>query len=82
MKEEQPTQQKSPGSADDRSTTFQPVQGGPEMKSGEKLVVQAYAAIWIVLVVFVASLFRRQRQIDRQIATLENALAQARKKSE
>jgi CcmD family protein len=69
------------GTADDRSTTFRAVEGGNQMQSGEKLLVEAYAVIWIVVLVFVASMFRRQRRLDRRIETLEAALQKARAKS-
>ncbi|MRG91607.1 CcmD family protein [Polyangium spumosum] len=69
------------GTADDRSTSFRAVEGGNQMQSGEKLLVEAYAIIWIVILVFVASMFRRQRRLDRRIETLEAALQKARAKS-
>ncbi|MDI1449432.1 CcmD family protein [Polyangium sp. 6x1] len=69
------------GTADDRGTTFRAVEGGNQMQSGEKLLVEAYAFIWIVVLVFVASMFRRQRRLDRRIDTLETALQKARAKS-
>ncbi|MDI3287713.1 CcmD family protein [Polyangium sp. 15x6] len=69
------------GTADDRSTTFRAVEGGNQMQSGEKLLVEAYAFIWIVVLVFVASMFRRQRRLDRRVETLEAALQKARAKS-
>lgn len=67
--------------ADDRGATFRAVEGGNQMQSGEKLLVEAYAFIWIVILVFVASMFRRQRRLDRRIETLEMALQKARAKS-
>lgn len=69
------------GTADDRGTAFRAVEGGNQMQSGEKLLVEAYAIIWIVVLVFVASMFRRQRRLDRRIETLEAALQKARAKS-
>jgi CcmD family protein len=65
--------------AEDRSQTFRPVEGGTEMASGEKLLVEAYSAIWIILFVFIFLSWRRQRQIDARIAGLEVALDAARK---
>jgi len=67
-----------PGTPDDRGTSFRAVEGGNQMQSGEKLAVEAYAVIWIVVLVFVASMFRRQRRLDRRIATLSAALEKAR----
>ncbi len=63
---------------EDRSTTFRPVQGGDQMQSGERLLVEAYAAIWIVLFGLLLLGWRRQRRIDARVAALEVALAQAR----
>jgi hypothetical protein len=67
-----------PKTVDDRSTTFRPVQGGEQMQSGERLLVEAYAAIWIVLFALLLLGWRRQRKIDARVANLEVALAQAR----
>lgn len=67
-----------PRTVEDRSTTFRPVQGGEQMQSGERLLVEAYAAIWIVLFALLLLGWRRQRKIDARIAGLETALAQAR----
>ena len=66
-------------SADDRSTSFRAVQGGPEMQSGEKLLVEAYAAIWIVLFAMILLSWRRQRRIDERISSLETAVEKARR---
>jgi hypothetical protein len=68
----------APKTVDDRSTTFRPVQGGEQMQSGERLLVEAYAAIWIVLFALLLLGWRRQRKIDARVASLELALAQAR----
>ncbi len=64
--------------AEDRSTTFRPVEGGTEMQSGEKLLVEAYAAIWLILFALVLLSWRRQRALDARVAGLEDALAKAR----
>lgn len=69
--------QTTPTTPDDRSAAFRPVEGGGQMQSGEKLLVEAYAAIWIVVVIFVVSMFRRQRALERRISTLDAALAKA-----
>ena len=60
------------------ATTFKPVQNAPEVQSGERLLVEAYAAIWIILFVLILFGWRRQRRIDARITGLEAALAQAR----
>ena len=72
-----------PGSAaptvDDRSTSFRPVEGGQQMQSGEALVVEAYAAIWLIAFAFILLSWRRQRQIDQRVTNLEGALHAARR---
>ena len=68
----------APKSADDRSTAFRPVEGGTVMQSGEKLLVEAYAAIWVITLIFIVSIFRRQKRIDARITSLETALEKAR----
>jgi CcmD family protein len=72
-----------PGSAapsvDDRSTAFRPVEGGSQMQSGERLVVEAYAAIWLIVFAFVLFSWRRQRHIDQRVTNLEGALQNARR---
>jgi hypothetical protein len=63
---------------DDRSTAFRPVVGGNELQSGEKLLVEAYAAIWLILFALVLLSWRRQRGMDERMNTLEGAIAKAR----
>ncbi|WP_438020029.1 CcmD family protein [Sorangium sp. So ce315] len=63
---------------DDRAQAFRPVEGGNELQSGEKLLVEAYAAIWIIIFALVFLSWRRQKQIDRRIDALEAALQRAR----
>jgi len=63
---------------DDRSTTFRPVEGGTEMQSGEKLLVEAYAAIWVILFALILLSWRRQRRIDARMVALEGAIDKAR----
>jgi CcmD family protein len=48
------------------------------MQSGERLLVEAYAVIWLVLFGLVLLSWRRQRKIDDRVASLEGALAVAR----
>ena len=64
--------------AEDRSTAFRPVQGGAELQSGEKLLVEAYAAIWIILFVLVLLSWRRQRRLDERVTSLSTAIDRAR----
>jgi hypothetical protein len=65
-------------SADDRAQSFRAVQGGGEMQSGEKLLVEAYAALWLILFGLVFISWRRQKAIDARVVTLESELAKVR----
>ncbi len=65
-------------SADDRSTAFRAVEGGPQMQSGEKLLVEAYAAIWVILFALILLSWRRQRRLDARMVALEGAIDKAR----
>ena len=62
---------------DDRSTSFRAVEGGPEMRSGTVLLVEAYAAIWMVLMVWLLMLWRKQRELHGRLDEVERALAKA-----
>ncbi|APR85248.1 Hypothetical protein A7982_10597 [Minicystis rosea] len=64
--------------ADDRSAAFKPVSAAPEMQSGERLLVEAYAAIWLILFGLVLLSWRRQRKIETRITELDGALVKAR----
>jgi CcmD family protein len=66
-------------SSDDRSTAFRTVQGGPELQSGEKLLVEAYCAIWLIVFSLLFLSWRRQRRINQRIDGLEGAIAKARR---
>lgn len=66
--------------ADDRNTSFRPVQGGQELQSGEKLLVEAYAAIWLILFALVLFSWRRQRRLDNRMGVLSAAIDKARAK--
>ena len=49
------------------------------MQSGEKLLVEAYAAIWLILFALVLLSWRRQRRLDERMAGLEGAIEKARR---
>jgi CcmD family protein len=77
-----PTSTASPtgtASPDDRATEFRPVSGA-QLQSGEKLLVEAYAAIWLIVFAFVLFSWRRLGRIDARIDALEGAVARARSK--
>jgi CcmD family protein len=66
----------------ERSQAFKPVTGGPEMQSGEMLLVEAYAAIWLLAFGLILASLRRQRKLDDRIKRLEDDLDKARAGSE
>ncbi len=77
--------QPQPGSADDRAETFKAVDGG-ETYSGNALLVEAYAAIWLLLFAWIFLLWRKQASLGARLDGLEKAIdraaAKASKKSE
>ena len=62
---------------DSRSTTFQAVQGEREHYSGETLLVSAYAVVWLVLLAWVAIVWRKQRSLDSRLYDLEREIDKA-----
>ena len=72
--------QAAPGDSTRRPTEFVAVDGGPEMMSGETLLIEAYAALWIILFGFIFISWRRQSHIDTRIAELERAVSQGQSK--
>lgn len=69
--------QTSPGS-DARSTAFRPVEGGGETRSGTVLLVEAYAAIWLILFAMLWLGFRKQRRLDTRLQELERTIERGR----
>ena len=67
---------------DSRASTFQAVEGGPESKNGTTLMVEAYAIIWTVLMVWLLTLWRKQNNINQRIDDLEHAIDVAAAKAE
>jgi hypothetical protein len=63
--------------ADARNQAFRPVEGGGERRSGEVLLIEAYAVIWAIAFVFILIAWRRQRRIDERVNALEAAIAKA-----
>jgi hypothetical protein len=64
-------------SPDSRSTTFQAVQGESEHYSGEVLLVSAYAALWVILLMWVALVWRKQSALDARLDDLEREIDKA-----
>jgi hypothetical protein len=64
----------APSSVDDRATSFQPVEGGTEHRSGETLLVSAYAGIWIILMGWLLMQWRKQGALSQRVNDLEATL--------
>ncbi len=71
----------APLQVDDRSTAFQAVEGGTQHKSGETLLVAAYAGIWVLLMLWVVVQWTRQTALTRRLDDLEVAIGRAAKES-
>ena len=67
----------TPQGPDSRSTTFQAVQGEREHYSGEVLLVSAYAVVWVVLLAWVAIVWRKQGGLDARLHDLEREIDKA-----
>lgn len=65
------------GEVKDRETEFTATTGGPEVKSGEVLLVQAYVAIWLLLFGYLALLWRRQRSLHDRLDAMDKVLDRA-----
>jgi CcmD family protein len=68
----------TPNTTEQRSTSFRSVQGGEALQSGEKLLVEAYSVIWVLVFGMLLFSWRRQRKMDERIAGLEQAVTAAR----
>jgi hypothetical protein len=72
------TTQPAPQAPNDRSTTFQAVQGSPtEQYNGATLLVAAYVALWVILFAWIGLVWRKQRALDTRLADLERVLDKA-----
>jgi hypothetical protein len=76
----QPTSQatSAPSASAGVAGTTAPTKGPvvlPELQSGEKLLVEAYALMWVLAFAFLLLVIRRQRTADERLARLEAALA-------
>ena len=65
--------------ADDRSTTFQAVEGGAETRSGSTLMVEAYVVLWLILLTWIVLLWRKQSGLNARLDDLERAIDKAAK---
>jgi len=70
--------QPSSDSPDSRATDFKPVEGtAGEQYSGSTLLVEAYAAIWIILMFWLFLLWRKQATLSARLDGLEAAIDRA-----
>lgn len=58
----------------DRSTEFVAVSGNEETTSATTLLVAAYAAMWLLILLFVWQSWRRQARLDKRLDELARAL--------
>ncbi len=77
-----PAAASSGSSSADRSTTFQPVEEGPEQHSGATLLIEAYAVLWVILMAWLLFQWRRQASLGTRIDDLERAIDRAAVKRE
>lgn len=66
---------------DGRSTTFQPVEGGTETRSGGTLLVEAYVVLWVILMAWLVMLWRKQGALTSRLDDLERAIDKAAAKA-
>jgi hypothetical protein len=68
----------APPSVNDRATTFQAVEGAqPEHYSGEVLLVSAYAAVFVILIAWVALIWRKAGAMGDRLTALEGEIDKA-----
>jgi hypothetical protein len=67
----------APSGANDRATTFQAVPGEKEHYSGEVLLVSAYALLWVVLLAWIAFIWRKQSELSSRLRDLEGVIDKA-----
>jgi hypothetical protein len=77
MKEDAEAQGPASQTTDDRATTFQAVKGGQEHYSGEVLLVSAYAVLWVLVLAWVAFIWRKQGETNARLVDLERVLDKA-----
>jgi hypothetical protein len=67
-----------PSTPADRATEFKAVEGDTgEQYNGYTLMVEAYAALWVVLMGWLLVLWLKQRDLNARIDGLEAAIARA-----
>jgi CcmD family protein len=66
----------------DRDQGFVADKGGTEQTSGELLLIEAYAAIWILVFAMIFMSIRKQKKLDQRITQLSDDLHKARKSAD
>ncbi len=62
----------------EREQGFKPDPGGANLQSGELLLIEAYAAIWVVAFGLILHTWRKQRQLTARLDQLQRDIAQER----
>lgn len=62
---------------EDRGTAFQATSGGTEMRDGGKLMVAAYAILWVIVASYLGLMWSWQRKLQGRIEGLETAIDRA-----
>ncbi len=62
-----------PATSESRDAGFRAVSGGPELASGTTLLVEAYAAIWLLLFAFILLTWRRIGKLETRLGDLERS---------
>lgn len=72
-----------PSEADDRSDVYKAVDGtnGGEQFNGFNLMVEAYAVIWLIMLVWLGLLWQKQSKLTSRLDGLEGALSRAERKA-
>lgn len=69
-----------PGGSDpaaSRSSEFSAIEGGREHYDGPTLLVGAYAAVWVILMAWLALMWRKQQTLKARVIGLEAAIERA-----
>lgn len=62
---------------DDRATEYKAVDTTGEHYNGYTLMVEAYAAIWLIMMLWLVFLWRKQADLTARITGLEDAITRA-----
>ncbi len=71
-----------PGAPQEGGSDFRAYEGGAEQRSGELLLIEAYAAIWLVAFVFIFLSIRRQKRLEQRLDRLQDDLERAAEQQE